>query len=87
MYFGTHWTSSVHKTCFFRFILDNPGVVEGQTVLDVGSGCGATAIAASMAGARTVIANDIDPCKVNNRLLCVLIPNVVSKVILLYSYM
>ena len=31
-------------------------------VLDVGSGCGASSIAAARAGAFTVIANDVDPC-------------------------
>ncbi|XP_054767444.2 electron transfer flavoprotein beta subunit lysine methyltransferase-like isoform X2 [Lytechinus pictus] len=44
-----------------RFILDHPELVEGRSVLDVGSGCGASAIAASMRGASRVLANDIDP--------------------------
>jgi len=44
-----------------RFILDNPEVVAGKTVLDVGSGCGVAALAAAMAGAKSVCANDIDP--------------------------
>ena len=43
-----------------RFILDNPDAVRGRRVLDVGSGCGATAIAAMFAGATEVCANDID---------------------------
>ncbi|XP_038053805.1 electron transfer flavoprotein beta subunit lysine methyltransferase-like isoform X2 [Patiria miniata] len=43
-----------------RYILDYPSVVSGKDVLDVGSGCGASAIAASMSGARSVLANDID---------------------------
>jgi len=30
-------------------------------VLDIGSGCGASAIACAKAGAKQVIANDIDP--------------------------
>ncbi|KAJ7402687.1 Electron transfer flavoprotein beta subunit lysine methyltransferase [Pitangus sulphuratus] len=43
------------------YILDNPRVVKGRSVLDLGSGCGATAIAAVMSGASQVLANDIDP--------------------------
>ncbi|KAM6284330.1 electron transfer flavoprotein beta subunit lysine methyltransferase isoform 1-T3 [Spheniscus humboldti] len=43
------------------YILDNPCVVKGRSVLDLGSGCGATAIAAVMSGASQVLANDIDP--------------------------
>lgn len=44
-----------------RYILDNPEVVRGKTVLDVGSGCGVAALAAAHAGASLVCANDIDP--------------------------
>lgn len=43
--------------------MDNPCVVKGRSVLDLGSGCGATAIAAVMSGASQVLANDIDPSK------------------------
>ena len=32
----------------------------GKTVLDLGSGCGASAIAAKLSGAAHVVANDID---------------------------
>ena len=32
-------------------------------MLDIGSGCGATAIAAKMSGALRILANDIDPSK------------------------
>lgn len=46
---------------WFRYLLDNPEVVRGKSVLDLGSGCGATAIAAKMSGASRVLANDIDP--------------------------
>ena len=42
----------------FRYLLDNPSLIRGKTVLDIGSGCGATAIAASVCGAH-VVANDI----------------------------
>ncbi len=44
-----------------RFILDNPHWVKGKKVLDFGSGSGVVAIAAIKAGAREVIACDIDP--------------------------
>lgn len=43
-----------------RLLLDNPGVCRGKTVLDLGSGCGASAIAAKLSGAGHVVANDID---------------------------
>jgi predicted nicotinamide N-methyase len=43
-----------------RYILDNPGLFAGRTVLDLGSGSGLTAIAAKKAGASQVLANDID---------------------------
>jgi predicted nicotinamide N-methyase len=44
-----------------RHILNNPGLVSGKTVLDLGCGGGLAGIAAARAGARAVIANDIDP--------------------------
>jgi predicted nicotinamide N-methyase len=43
-----------------RYILDNPGLVRGRRVLDLGSGSGLTAIAAKQAGAIEVVATDID---------------------------
>jgi predicted nicotinamide N-methyase len=43
-----------------RYILDHPETVAGRSVLDVASGSGLVAIAAAKAGARTVIAGDID---------------------------
>ncbi|XP_015269386.1 PREDICTED: protein N-lysine methyltransferase METTL20 [Gekko japonicus] len=58
-----------------RYLLDNPNIVHMKKVLDLGSGCGATAIAAAMSGATDVVANDIDPiagaaltmnCELNN---------------------
>ena len=39
--------------------MDNPSVVQGKRILDVGSGCGASAIAATKSGAKVVTANDI----------------------------
>ena len=44
-----------------RHVLDNPEVVKGKRVLDFGCGSGVVAIAAAMAGAREVVACDIDP--------------------------
>jgi predicted nicotinamide N-methyase len=43
-----------------RYLLDTPALVAGRTVLDLGTGSGLTAIAAKMAGARHVLAADID---------------------------
>lgn len=44
-----------------RYILDNPEIVAGRTVLDFASGSGLAAIAAALAGAAKVTAADIDP--------------------------
>ncbi|ELU13871.1 hypothetical protein CAPTEDRAFT_139974, partial [Capitella teleta] len=44
-----------------RFLLDNSSVTKGHSVLDVGSGCAASAIAAVKSGAQHVTANDICP--------------------------
>ena len=43
-----------------RFLLDNPQLVRGKRVLDFGCGSGVVAIAAGLAGAREVLACDID---------------------------
>jgi len=43
-----------------RYILDHPETVAGRAVLDVASGSGLVAIAAAKAGARSVLAADID---------------------------
>lgn len=43
-----------------RYLLTNPDIVAGRRVLDLGSGSGVAGIAASLAGARSVIACDID---------------------------
>ena len=44
-----------------RYVLDSPQVVAGRRVLDLGSGSGLVAVAALLAGARSVVASDIDP--------------------------
>jgi predicted nicotinamide N-methyase len=43
-----------------RYILDNRALFVGQRVLDLGTGSGLTAIAAKLAGAGHVVANDVD---------------------------
>lgn len=44
-----------------RYVLDNPELVKGKSVLDFATGSGIVAVAAKLAGAATVRANDIDP--------------------------
>ena len=44
-----------------RHLLQQPGWVQGRRVLDFGSGSGVAGIAAALAGAREVVACDIDP--------------------------
>ncbi|WP_433411664.1 class I SAM-dependent methyltransferase [Microtetraspora malaysiensis] len=44
-----------------RHVLDHPELVRGRTVLDLASGSGLVAVAAAVAGAAAVVANDIDP--------------------------
>jgi predicted nicotinamide N-methyase len=44
-----------------HYVLDNPEIVRGKLVLDLASGSGLVAIAAALAGAAEVVANDIDP--------------------------
>ena len=44
-----------------RHVLDNPAVAAGRAVLDLGAGSGLGAIAASKAGAASVLAADTDP--------------------------
>jgi predicted nicotinamide N-methyase len=57
-YWGFCWAGG---QALSRFILDHPEVVEGKRVLEFGAGCGIEAIAAMKAGARHVLASDIDP--------------------------
>ncbi len=44
-----------------RYLLDHPGEVADREVIDFATGSGLVAIAASLAGARSVLAADIDP--------------------------
>lgn len=43
-----------------RYVLDNPALVAGKQVLDIGSGSGLVGLAAAKAGAAHVLAADID---------------------------
>lgn len=43
-----------------RYLLDQPAIVAGKTVLDLGCGSGLTAIAPMLAGGRSALAADID---------------------------
>jgi predicted nicotinamide N-methyase len=44
-----------------RYVLDEPRIVAGRSVLDLGSGSGLIAVAAALAGAARVVASEIDP--------------------------
>jgi predicted nicotinamide N-methyase len=56
-YWATAWPGG---QALARYVLDNPALVAGRSVLDVASGSGLVAIAAAMAGAAKVTANDTD---------------------------
>jgi predicted nicotinamide N-methyase len=43
-----------------RYLLDNPQLAAGASIIDLGAGSGLTSIAAKLAGARAVLAADID---------------------------
>ncbi|XP_062549561.1 electron transfer flavoprotein beta subunit lysine methyltransferase-like isoform X2 [Armigeres subalbatus] len=65
-FWGFFWPGGQALT---RFILDNKQLFDGKSVLDVGSGCGASSIAALKSGAKHVTANDIDPVALQATLL------------------
>jgi len=57
-----YWASAwIGGQALARYILDHPDQVSGRRVLDVAAGSGLVAIAAGLAGAARVTANDIDP--------------------------
>ncbi|XP_018519301.1 electron transfer flavoprotein beta subunit lysine methyltransferase [Lates calcarifer] len=56
-YWAIYWPGG---QALSRFLLDTPEVCQDKKVLDLGSGCGASAIAAKLSGAAHVVANDID---------------------------
>lgn len=57
-YWAHHWGGGL---ALVQYILAKPGIVSGRRVLDLGAGSGVVAIAAARAGARHVLAADIDP--------------------------
>jgi len=57
-YWALPWPGGL---CLARFVLDQPDLVRGRGVIDVGTGGGVAAIAAMKAGARRVIGVDLDP--------------------------
>ena len=56
-FWATAWAGGV---ALARYLLDHPAVVAGRDVIDVATGSGVVAIAAALAGARTVTACDTD---------------------------
>ncbi|MDP3736056.1 MAG: 50S ribosomal protein L11 methyltransferase [Hyphomonadaceae bacterium] len=56
-YWAYHWAGGI---ALARYLLDQPDVVAGRRVLDLGAGSGIVGIAAAKAGAREVLASDID---------------------------
>ncbi|RRJ84428.1 class I SAM-dependent methyltransferase [Aestuariirhabdus litorea] len=57
-YWSLCWGSGL---ALARYLLNQPQRVAGKRVLDFGAGSGVVAVAAALAGARQVIACDIDP--------------------------
>lgn len=57
-----YWASAwVGGQALARYVLDHPQTVRGLRVLDLAAGCGQAGIAAALAGAASVEANDTDP--------------------------
>ncbi len=57
-YWAYHWGGGL---ALARHVLDHPKTVARKRVLDLGAGSGVVGIAAMKAGARSVIAADVDP--------------------------
>ena len=57
-----NWASAwIGGQALARYVLDHPAAVAGRRVLDLAAGSGVVGIAACLAGAAAVTANDIDP--------------------------
>lgn len=57
-YWAHYWSGGL---ALARHLIDQPALVDGRAMLDLGTGSGIVAIAACLAGARQVTATDIDP--------------------------
>ncbi|GAB2838106.1 methyltransferase [Actinocorallia aurea] len=57
-YWAFAWTGGL---ALARHVLDRPELVRGRRVLDFASGSGVVAVAAALAGAREVVAAEVDP--------------------------
>jgi ETFB lysine methyltransferase len=57
-FWGFVWPGGLGLT---TYITENPNIFRDKRVLDMGSGCGVSSIAAAQAGASSVVANDICP--------------------------
>jgi predicted nicotinamide N-methyase len=57
-YWAHYWNGGL---ALARYLLDHRAEVAGRDVLDLGTGSGLVAIAAAKAGARRVVAADVDP--------------------------
>ena len=57
-YWATAWSGG---QAVARYVLDHPDLVAGRRVVDLAAGSGMVAVAAALAGASEVTANDIDP--------------------------
>jgi predicted nicotinamide N-methyase len=57
-YWAHYWAGGL---ALARYVLDNPSVVAGRHILDLGAGSGLVGIAAAKAGAAEVVAAEVDP--------------------------
>ena len=57
-YWGFAWSGGL---ALAHHVVAHPGLVAGQSVLDIGAGSGLCGIVALRAGAATVLASDVDP--------------------------
>jgi predicted nicotinamide N-methyase len=56
-YWAHYWAGGL---ALARYVLDNPRIVSGLRILDLGAGSGLVGIAAAKAGAREVVAAEVD---------------------------
>lgn len=91
-YWAVVWPAGISLA---RYLLNNPDIIRGKSILDIGCGSGIPAIAAKKAGASYVVANDIDPValhitalhtKANDVILATDDRNLLDKSIVIESY-